>query len=444
MGREDARLLSCQRLEGGAVQENWRLVVAAGLEEQAQRENFVLRTDAQTALPDSRPKSEEFALLKTAWNAGVLVPEPLWLCTDPGVIGAPFLITREVTGIARGRAITAMNQGEDGNPSLLAVLANELAKIHSIKSLPRDLAFLHRPASPASVAAIGHWREELADLPGDWPALEWSLRWCQNHLPAAPTVSCLVHGDFRTGNYLVDPETGHLTAVLDWEFASWGDPMSDLGWFCAACWRFDRPDLEAGGIGRRDALYAAYEAASGHRPDPAAVYFWEVLAHIRWAIIAVQQGCRFFEGGEDSLDLALTGRMRPTQVQERLLEMTAPDQWLQRGQAAANANSPLPGRRKVEVMTDPATTRRILETAATLFREELQPTLPPVQQENARMLQDALACVLKDLEPMASAAREESMARDHELGEQIRSGRQDGEKAMHLALLQAISRDVSG
>ncbi len=45
-----------------------------------------------------------------------------------------------------------------------------------------------------------------------------------------------------------------LTAVLDWEFAAWGDPMLDLGWLCTECWRCSRKDLEAGGIGSRAAV----------------------------------------------------------------------------------------------------------------------------------------------------------------------------------------------
>ncbi|HVP98889.1 MAG TPA: phosphotransferase [Roseiarcus sp.] len=66
-----------------------------------------------------------------------------------------------------------------------------------------------------------------------------------------------------------------LTAVLDWEFAGWGDPMSDIGWFCAECWRFGKADLEAGGIAPRATLYEGYQAQSGARIDEAAVRYWK-------------------------------------------------------------------------------------------------------------------------------------------------------------------------
>ena len=103
-----------------------------------------------------------------------------------------------------------------------------------------------------------------------------------------------VHRDFRTGNYMVDAHG--LTAVLDWEFAGRGDPMSDIGWFCAECWRFGKTELEAGGIAPRAVFYEGYQAQSGAQIDDASVRYWEVMAHLRWAVIALEQGHRHLSG----------------------------------------------------------------------------------------------------------------------------------------------------
>jgi len=135
--------------------------------------------------------------------------------------------------------------------------------------------------------------------------LEWGIRWLETHMPA-PSEPLLCHRDFRTGNYLVAGAA--LTAILDWEFAGWGDPYEDIGWFCCKAWRFARLDREAGGIAKRELFYRGYEYESGRQVDPRRVRFWEVLANIRWAIIALQQHDRYMIGGERSLDLALTGR----------------------------------------------------------------------------------------------------------------------------------------
>lgn len=132
-----------------------------------------------------------------------------------------------------------------------------------------------------------------------------------------------MHGDFRTGNYLVD-DAG-LAAILDWEFAGWGDPMADLGWFCAACWRFGRAELEAGGIAPRAALYRGYKSGGG-RVDHAAVRYWETVAHLRWAIIALEQGERHHSGRERSLELALTGRIVP-ELELTIVRELGPAAW---------------------------------------------------------------------------------------------------------------------
>jgi aminoglycoside phosphotransferase (APT) family kinase protein len=138
--------------------------------------------------------------------------------------------------------------------------------------------------------------------------LEWALAWLERHAPASGRV-CLVHADLRTGNFLVDQ--GRLTAVLDWEFAAFSDPLEDLGWMLARYWRFGAYELEAGGISTREALLAGYEAASERAVDRAAVAYWEVMATVRWAVIALMQAARHFEGRESSLELALTAHVLP-------------------------------------------------------------------------------------------------------------------------------------
>jgi len=90
------RIVGMSLLSGGAIQQNWALDV----EINGQPAQWVLRTDSTATLTHSRPRSEEFALLKAAFAAGVTVPEPLLLCDDTRVIGAPFFIMRRVHGTA--------------------------------------------------------------------------------------------------------------------------------------------------------------------------------------------------------------------------------------------------------------------------------------------------------------------------------------------------------
>ncbi|RVT92221.1 phosphotransferase family protein [Rhodovarius crocodyli] len=298
---------SMARLSGGAIQQNWG--VEATLDSAPQR--WVLRTDNATTLAVSRSRVEEFALLRAAHEAGVTVAEPLFCCADAGVAGAPFFVMRRVAGTASGHALAKAAAARGGNTALAAAHGRELARIHRIRPPRAELAFLGHNDF------IAEMRARLDDAGTPRPALEWGLRHMErNAPPALPPV--LLHRDFRSGNVMVDGDA--VTAVLDWEFAGWGDPYEDLGWFTARCWRFGQDHLEAGGIGPLDAFLAGYAAEAGWTPDPARVRYWQLGATIRWAVIAADQALRHISGQERSLELALTGHMVPG-LEWEVLEM---------------------------------------------------------------------------------------------------------------------------
>jgi aminoglycoside phosphotransferase (APT) family kinase protein len=323
-GASAARLESASPLAGGAIQENWLLEVSFDGGREAGRRDLVLRTDAPSGVAVSLSRAQEFRLLKVAEAAGVTVPEPLWLCEDESLLGKPFYVMRRVRGTAAGHVLVRKDGPVTDREALAERLGRELAKIHRITPPRVELDFLEMPRPDASRHAIARCRAHLDALETRHPALEWGLRWCELTPPRLGPV-VLVHQDFRTGNYMV--EEGRLTGVLDWEFCAWGDAMSDIGWFCAKCWRFGQVEREAGGIAGREAFYRGYEATAGQGVDQAAVAYWEVMAHIRWGVIALQQGARFLSGGEASLDLALTGRVRPSELELEILARTAPDLW---------------------------------------------------------------------------------------------------------------------
>jgi aminoglycoside phosphotransferase (APT) family kinase protein len=292
-------------MPGGAIQQNWSVNATVGGE--AQR--WVLRTDAPAVLGGiSRPRAEEFRLLKAAHEAGVAVPEPLYLCTDTAVTGQPFFVMRRLSGIAAGRMVVRSETLGGGRVALVEALGRELARIHRIRPPRPDLDFLGEPdrGSPLLRAVAGmRARLDRARLPR--PVLEWGLRHLErNAAPATDVVLC--HNDFRSGNIMLDDHG--VTGVLDWEFAAWGDPHEDIGWLCARCWRFGGPG-EVGGIGPRAPFLAAYEGESGRRIDPVQVRLWELAGAIRWAVIAIAQAERHISGTEPSLELALTGHIVP-------------------------------------------------------------------------------------------------------------------------------------
>ena len=307
-------------LRGGAIQENWAIDARFSDGPLGGDQRLVLRTAASTGVAASLDRLQEFAVLKAVFAAGVTVPEPLFASDDPATFGKSFFIMRRIDGIAAAHLITRDPVLEPALPAIAERLGRELARIHTIRPPRPDLAFLPVYEELGPAQQIAGFRAYLDRHPAPRPVLEWGIRWLETHTPPA-TERVLCHHDFRTGNYMLDGAS--LTGILDWEFAGWGDPHEDIGWFCCKGWRFARLDREAGGITDRAPFYRGYESESGRSIDRERVFFWEVLASVRWAVIALQQSDRYMIGGERNLDAALTGR-RATESELEILMLLDP------------------------------------------------------------------------------------------------------------------------
>ncbi|MBS0334182.1 MAG: phosphotransferase, partial [Proteobacteria bacterium] len=111
--------------------------------------------------------------------------------------------------------------------------------------------------------------------------------------PPAQKLS-VVHGDYRTGNFLFD-EAGEIHGVLDWEMAHLGDPLEDLAWGFNPIWRFGR-GLPGGLLSKPEAI-AIWERASGLRADPKALHWWELFNCVKGQGIWVGSARAFIDGG---------------------------------------------------------------------------------------------------------------------------------------------------
>lgn len=307
-GARAARVLHEERLSGGAIQDNRLLLVECEGGRLDGRHELVLRTDAPSGVAASWDRKREFHILKVAHAAGVATPEPIAVCSDVGLIGRPFYVMRRVTGEARGVRLVRDPAVIRNGPAIVRQVAREMAKLHAIRPPHSELAFLPLPEPDPARARIALYRRWLDDLDAAEPVIEYALRRLELE-PPPQQQTVLVHGDLRTGNIMIDGAA--LSAILDWEFAAWSDPHEDLAWFCARYWRFGADQREAGGLAARDVLVQAYEEASGRPVDRKALAYWEVMANVRWAVIALQQAERHRSGAERSLELALTGYVVP-------------------------------------------------------------------------------------------------------------------------------------
>jgi len=301
---KSAVISAAKPLAGGASRDTWLLSVQIGRE----AKQLVLRRDLPTQMfDDALSRAQEFHLMKAAHQSGVKVAQVRYLCTDEALLGSPFFLMDYVVGISIGRKVISTPALKAARQALPAQMAQELAKIHAMDYTVPELDFLqkpppHRTACEVVVAQVYRMLDKLGVQNPVW---EWTLRWAQNHQPL-PNPLCLVHGDFRIGNMLVD-ESG-LQAVIDWEFGHVGDPDEELGYLCMRDWRFGNGAQRAAGLTDRESFLEAYEAASGRRVNRASVDWWELVGNIRWGVICMAQADRHLSGKEPGVEWASLGR----------------------------------------------------------------------------------------------------------------------------------------
>jgi aminoglycoside phosphotransferase (APT) family kinase protein len=303
-----------RRLSGGASRQTWSfdLVDSDGdaqpLVVQIERPGGRMGTGIAT----------EANLLREAERAAVPVPRVVASGDDDG-LGAAWLVVERVEGETIPRKLLRDPEFAAARARLPAQCGRALAAIHSIPvdavpdlqgddQLAQFHAVLDGFAEPRPALELAYRRLDATrpSATGGQDAAGTPTSG-QRAVPAAASSlpTSVVHGDFRTGNLLVDA-TG-LRAVLDWELAHIGDPLEDLGWMCVRAWRFGSPH-RAGGFGPLDELLAAYEEASGTRVDTDAVRWWEAVGTFKWGVMCMVQAAAHRSGASRSVELATIGR----------------------------------------------------------------------------------------------------------------------------------------
>lgn len=306
-------LMRFKSLSGGACQDNYLVDLVVDQGDFKGRHEMVMRTDKGGALFSSLSRIDEYHVCKAAHDAGVATPAPCLLEKDSNILGHPFYFLQRISGKAGGRFIVKDRSIAKYRKSGLAIdLAKNLARIHGIHppknkndltgALGMPSISIQKNLASISIQAI---RKLLKSIDEAHPAIELCLNWLTNNQPECDQL-VLVHGDFRTGNFMVC-EDG-LNGILDWEFAHWGDRHEDISWLCMRDWRFGKHNKEVGGFADRPEFYEAYEKASGISVDQKSVLFWEIIGNLRWAIGSIQQTERHLSGKDKGIELAAIGR----------------------------------------------------------------------------------------------------------------------------------------
>jgi len=297
----DVILQRISPLAGGASRETSVVELSIRSGPEAGDYELVMRRDLHSEMqPDALSRKTEFNLLRSAYQAGIMVPRPRWY----GEIERPLFLMDRVSGESIGSRIVRLSELDQARALLPQQMGKQLAMIHALEGDLEGLPSLDPAMSPAQ-----HTVRRLRDLADQIgirnPAYEFAFRWLEVHAPT-PEAITLVHGDYRIGNVIVGPEG--LLAIVDWEFAHLGDPAEDLAWPCVRDWRFGRDALRFGGVGSREDFLAAY-AGSGAEPyDPQAIEYWEIMGNVRWAVGCQSQAYRHLSGEDPGVELASLGR----------------------------------------------------------------------------------------------------------------------------------------
>jgi aminoglycoside phosphotransferase (APT) family kinase protein len=218
-------------------------------------------------LPSAHAVDREYRLLSALSPLDFPVPRPLALCDDPAVIGAIFYVME----LAKGRPY-ADGALPDFDPAtrrrMYEQLVDTLADLHNIDPAAADLADFGKPGNYFE-RQVARWTRQYRDSQTDYlPEMERLIAFLPETLPQQSRTS-IVHGDYRIDNVVFDGD-GTLTAVLDWELATLGDPLADFS-YLAMQWMMpaDRAaglhglDLAALGIPSLDAIVQRYSERSG-------------------------------------------------------------------------------------------------------------------------------------------------------------------------------------
>lgn len=259
-------------------------------------DEYVLRRPPLGPVPErAHDMRREHAVLSKLYAVFPLAPRSFLLCTDHDVIGADFVVEERKHGIAIRRDLPPRFHGDTTFAQRLGTaIVDTLAQLHRVDVPAAGLAELGHPD--------GYVARQLEGWAKRWDAARTSetiddsslLAWLRERLPPSP-VATLVHNDYKLDNMLLDPDDpAKITALLDWDMCTYGDPLMDLG-YVLALWP-ERNDPEAfrawgmpswrDGFPNRREVVERYATATGF--DVSHVAWYHIFNIFRFAVILQQ------------------------------------------------------------------------------------------------------------------------------------------------------------
>ena len=284
-------------ISGGAS--NITMAVTVG-----EREVIVRHPPATAFLPTANDVGREFRFYTALQQTPVPTPRAFAFCEDASVIGAPFYVMERLHGIVPHEpgALTGLTPAQ--GQALSERFVDVLVAIHAIDWQAVGLGTVGRPAGYLE-RQVQRWTDQWHRAKEqDDPVIDELARRLGSALPASP-ASTIVHGDYRLGNVMLDAaDRSRIVGVFDWEMATIGDPLADVGYTLLYWGTTDRPPIHPSqtcadlpGFLTAEELTTRYAARSGRTVEH--VTFYIVLAAFKLAIIAAGNRARMRRAGVD-------------------------------------------------------------------------------------------------------------------------------------------------
>lgn len=313
--------IQVERIRGGHSNETFYITRG--------RDQWALRRPPRgPLLPTAHDVAREYRVLRGLERTNVPIPRPLLLCDDTTVIGAPFYLMERVQGVViRATLPPAFAVDVATRASLSYQVIDCLADLHAVDWQAVGLADLGKPQGYLE-RQLRRWTGQLdASRNRPLPDLDAVTAWLQAHLPESPAAT-IVHGDYRLDNLMFAPEPpARVVAILDWEMATLGDPLADVG-YLLSFWR-EPGDPDMGALGdaawnvtaqpgflTRAQLVERYAIRTGRRMDHVA--FYVALAIWKLAILLEGSYKRHLSGTTDDPFFATLGEGIPALARRAL------------------------------------------------------------------------------------------------------------------------------
>jgi aminoglycoside phosphotransferase (APT) family kinase protein len=192
---------------------------------------FVLRRPPfGSKVKSAHDMGREFRVLAKLHAVYPPAPEVLFYCDDDGILGAPFYVMRPIHGvILRENIPPDLNLTPQRVRELCVSLLDNLIRLHHVDYTATGLADLGKPAGYLERQVRGWIDRYHSSKTHEYAAVEKIASWLQENMPATRRVS-LIHNDYKFNNVILNPgNLAEIIGVLDWEMATIGDPLTDLG-----------------------------------------------------------------------------------------------------------------------------------------------------------------------------------------------------------------------